>query len=97
MLNYYNMKKKIFLALMALATSFSLVSCGDDDKDDDPKPKGGGDIENSAFSIKYETGDDSYEFSQFLPTGTNVVWTFFTKMKLGLMKLEQNWTNQDLL
>ncbi len=55
------MKRKILLAFMALATSFSLVSCGDDDKDDDPKPKGGGDIENSAFSIKYETGDDSYE------------------------------------
>lgn len=55
------MKRKLFLALLALATSFSLVSCGDDSKEDDPQPQGGGDIENSAFSIKYQTGDGDYE------------------------------------
>ena len=32
------MKKRIFMALLAAVSSFAMVSCGDDDKNDDPKP-----------------------------------------------------------
>ncbi len=32
------MKKQIFMALLAAVSSFAMVSCGDDDKNNDPKP-----------------------------------------------------------
>ena len=32
------MKKRIFMALLAAVSSFAMVSCGDDDKNDDPTP-----------------------------------------------------------
>lgn len=34
------MKKQIFMALLAAVSSFAMVSCGDDDKNNDPKPTG---------------------------------------------------------
>lgn len=49
------MKRKLFLALLALATSFALVSCGDDKKDD-PKPSNNTatwEDTNSAIVIHY--------------------------------------------
>lgn len=33
------MKKQIFMALLAAVSSFAMVSCGDDDKNNDPKPE----------------------------------------------------------
>lgn len=32
------MKKQIFMALLAAVSSFAMISCGDDDKNNDPKP-----------------------------------------------------------
>ena len=34
------MKKRIFMALLAAVSAFAMVSCGDDNKNDDPTPSG---------------------------------------------------------
>ena len=34
------MKKRIFMALLAIVSVFAMVSCGDDNKNDDPTPSG---------------------------------------------------------
>lgn len=46
------MKKQIFMALLAAVSSFAMVSCGDDDKNNDPKP----DVSKEA---KYEQTSNS--------------------------------------
>lgn len=54
------MKHKILFAFLALATSFSLVSCGDDDKDNDPKPsKATYQDTGSELIISYPLTDDN--------------------------------------
>ena len=46
------MKKQIFMALLAAVSSFAMISCGDDDKKNDPKP----DVSKEA---KYEQTSNS--------------------------------------
>ncbi|MBO4777998.1 MAG: hypothetical protein J5588_05840 [Bacteroidales bacterium] len=46
------MKKQFFMALLAAVSSFAMVSCGDDDKNNDPKP----DVSKEA---KYEQTSNS--------------------------------------
>ncbi len=57
------MKHKILFAFLALATSFSLVSCGDDDKDNDPKPsKATYQDTGSELIVTYPLIDDNNKF-----------------------------------
>lgn len=57
------MKHKILFAFLALVTSFSLVSCGDDDKDNDPKPsKATYKDTGSELIITYPLTDDNDKF-----------------------------------
>ena len=60
------MKKQIFMALLAAVSSFAMVSCGDDDKNNDPKPAGQTTTEakysQTSNSVSVEIPVDAGEF-----------------------------------
>lgn len=59
------MKKRVFMALLAAVSSFAMVSCGDDDKDDDPTPSN-----SVSTKAEYKETDNSVSVT-FPVTETN--------------------------
>ena len=58
------MKKSIFMALLAAVSSFAMVSCGDDDKKDDPQP------ENLPKETKYTQTSNSVSVEYYVDLQT---------------------------
>ena len=70
------MKKQIFMALLAAVSSFAMISCGDEDKKDDPKPS------NQTTETKASWKDTGSEIqineSVVTPYGTETTTTVYS-------------------